>query len=293
MGKARGKYIARMDADDISLPNRLEDQVKYLEDNPDISICGTNVTYLNEKGIETPLLRDNFPLTHEYIKAGLMFYCFIRHPTVMLKKDIMEEYNLMYDGDFNSSEDFELWSRACHYIKFANMQQVLLKYRFHSSNYTGLRKNEGANNYKKVMMDSFRRLEITFSSEELQLLCPLTCEINELNKKHVIEILQACAQKIREANRIKHVYENEALEYALELRMGWTKHKYRHKVITVIRKIAKFINPYNNVSFVIDKFSSHLELYGVVSTLKQLYIALVSSERRRYFYEKRKSSDNN
>lgn len=122
---ASGEYIARMDSDDISLPQRFEKQLKYFEKNNDISICGSWIKQIPDKKI----------IKHkEKIKyLDLLKGCYIAHPTVMFKRDIFLKSNLFYNPQFKC-EDYELWSRAIRFLNFGNVQEVLLKYRIHENN---------------------------------------------------------------------------------------------------------------------------------------------------------------
>ena len=104
--KARGKYIARMDDDDISLPSRLEKQYNFLESNPDISILGTAVKqFMNRNDIFYPESDSEKIRTYTLINNQMF------HPTIMLRKEIINKYNLYYDSNYKT-EDAELWSRA-------------------------------------------------------------------------------------------------------------------------------------------------------------------------------------
>jgi glycosyltransferase involved in cell wall biosynthesis len=125
---AQGEYIARMDADDISLPQRLQKQLDFMENNPEIGVCGTLFEMFG-----TNNQRHDHPENHELIKAFLLFGCYIGHPTVMLRKSILERYDLRYDNSFQHAEDYELWTRVIKYSKFVNIQEVLLHYRSHEN----------------------------------------------------------------------------------------------------------------------------------------------------------------
>lgn len=122
---AKGEYIARMDADDISLPNRFEKQIKFMEEHPDISILGTWFEiFPKSKVIKHP----SKPSYFDFLTSSC-----IGHPTVMFRRNDFEKYDLMYNPNYKC-EDYELWSRAIRYLKFANLQEVLLKYRWHDNN---------------------------------------------------------------------------------------------------------------------------------------------------------------
>ncbi len=131
--KAQGEYVAVMDSDDISLPERFQKQVKFLDENPEISILGTWFEFFPE----TKIIKH--PKTPKYL--DILRGCFIGHPTVMLRKKDFEKYDLNYNENCKGAEDYELWSRAIRYLKFYNLPEILLKYRWFGENTSIKEKN--------------------------------------------------------------------------------------------------------------------------------------------------------
>ena len=124
---AKGKYIARMDADDIAHPERLEYQVKFLEKNSDIGVCGT---WYKEFGRQNNLVKH--PVDDQGIRLKLLFEsCALGHPTVMMRKLIFDTYSLKYFQSEYPAEDYWLWIRISLVSKLANIPKVLLFYRTH------------------------------------------------------------------------------------------------------------------------------------------------------------------
>lgn len=121
-----GKYIARMDSDDISLPTRFEKQIIFLEENPNVGVLGTAGQNFgaNDDVHFSPQNVDIIELLR-----GVGFY----HPSVMIRKSVLDTYNLKYDKKFYLTEDHELWSRMLNYTKLCNLQEVLIRYRVHSA----------------------------------------------------------------------------------------------------------------------------------------------------------------
>nr|WP_299422216.1 glycosyltransferase [uncultured Emticicia sp.] len=124
---AQGKYIARMDADDIMLKTRLEKQVDFMENNPEIGVLGTNFIEIDENGKE--LAQVKMPQGNEFIKQTFFTKCAIAHPTVMVRKEILLANKYLEKYPF--PEDYELWTRLIEIINFENLQVSLLKKRFH------------------------------------------------------------------------------------------------------------------------------------------------------------------
>lgn len=124
---ARGKYIARMDADDIAMPHRLEKQVNYLDTNPAIGILGSNAQMidLNGKYLRQRLM----PSTGLNIIWTILISNPFIHPTIMIRRDILIENNLTYDETYTASQDYDLWTRMLKYTQGANLNEQLIEYR--------------------------------------------------------------------------------------------------------------------------------------------------------------------
>jgi glycosyltransferase involved in cell wall biosynthesis len=120
-----GEYIARMDSDDISLPERLAQQLAFMEAHPAVGVLGTQIEgFPQPKSMRQP----------EKVGAvDLLERCCVWHPTVILRRDIFIRYQLRYDPRFVATEDYELWSRAVRVTQIANLPVVLLRYRWHEA----------------------------------------------------------------------------------------------------------------------------------------------------------------
>ena len=123
--KAKGDFIARMDADDVSFPQRLETQIKFLEKNHDIDICGSYVSVIDEDGKIIGQIKK--PLTDIEIKKELFWLTSLLHPTWFGKKEVFRKLN-GYDERWDYVEDFEFLTRAKDY-KMANIPKHLLLFR--------------------------------------------------------------------------------------------------------------------------------------------------------------------
>ena len=128
---AKGKFIAWMDADDVSMPTRFEEQVYFLETHPHIGICGSWYEFFGDKsGIV------KCPVSFEDIKYSLFFGTPFGNPSVMMKKELIDKHGLRYDGEFYATEDYDMFERASLCFKLANIPKVLLKYRKHDTQVT-------------------------------------------------------------------------------------------------------------------------------------------------------------
>lgn len=126
---ARAKYICRQDSDDISLPNRFEEQLNYMENHKDIAVLGTGY-YLYKNQKKKPRC---FGLTNpKAIKARLFFEnSHIMHSSVMIRKSFLYEYGLNYDINFKKAQDYDLWARISECGKITILKKRLCMYRVH------------------------------------------------------------------------------------------------------------------------------------------------------------------
>lgn len=124
--KSKGYYIARMDADDWSYPDRLEKQYNFLEKNTSVGILGGSMEIIEENG--TLIGKRNYPEDDKNIRKNIFWFSPFSHPLIMIRKSLFENVG-GYNPMFNPAEDYELYFRIGKLSKFANLPDVLLKYR--------------------------------------------------------------------------------------------------------------------------------------------------------------------
>jgi GT2 family glycosyltransferase len=140
---ALGDYVARMDADDVSSPARIECQVSKMKEDRDLVVLGTAAAYFDATGKITGAPRES-PTGDTEIKWRLLTHNCILHPSVMLRSDVVKSER--YSSDFPLAQDFELWLRlAARGYKFANLPQTLVLIRRHDATATSTRRREQLN----------------------------------------------------------------------------------------------------------------------------------------------------
>lgn len=124
--EARGEYIARQDADDISLPNRFEEQIKHLEEHPQVALLGTSIYRIDSGG---KILRKTVAMVNP--GKSLFRQNQFNHGSTMFKREAVNRLG-GYNELFRYSQDYELWLRLAKYYEVSNLTQVLYKLRFHN-----------------------------------------------------------------------------------------------------------------------------------------------------------------
>lgn len=126
---ATGHYVARMDADDVSAPERLERQVEFLESHPDVDVLGTMVNLINEDGKQFGAIR-GYPTDPKAIHRFLLRECCLIHPSVMFRKNVVLAAG-GYLPAARHAEDYDLWLRLSDHHEIANLAEQLVSYRMH------------------------------------------------------------------------------------------------------------------------------------------------------------------
>lgn len=219
--KAKGKYIARMDADDISLPERFEEQVKFMEDNPDIGICGTWVEVFG-KNMKNTVWK--LSCSNKRLKAELLFSSCFAHPSVMIKKRLFIDNNLFYDNFFLHVEDFELWSKLSFVTNFATINKILIKYRIVNTSVTRVADKDNEQRYEvisKIFDKYLNKLNIKNTKEENKLHFNLSVNTRIRDNDLSFSKLKNYFDKLVRANNEKKVFDGAELNKVLGKKWLW------------------------------------------------------------------------
>ena len=162
---ANGEFIARMDADDVMLGNRLENQVSFLKQNAAYGMVGGWYNIMNENGY---LL--NTSRTHQdpdFLRLGLIFRNQFAHPAITMRTSVAEK--LKYDPEFQYCEDHDLWIRFSEVCKVTNLPEIYLSYRWYSGNSCNRKQKELKTAVLSLLSRELDKLNIPHSPEELML----------------------------------------------------------------------------------------------------------------------------
>lgn len=172
---ARGRYIARMDSDDISLPERFSRQFEFMESNPSVGVCGTWAKTIDPAGNVTGELR---ALTGASLKKLCWRPSPFLHPTVMVRADLMKSCG--YNPEYPQAQDYELWLRLCRKTDFYNLDQFLVHYRIHlKSVFKTKRENQLLSSYK-AFSEHVGNNKVTY--EDFLSLIPVKATVNPIRR---------------------------------------------------------------------------------------------------------------
>lgn len=127
---AQGAYLAVTDHDDISLPRRFELQAAFLDKHPEVGVVGAALEKFPRRRILT------LPPDNDEIENLLMYKSAVEHPVSMIRKSVLTDAGLLYEEEFSPAEDYRLWTRLLGKTRFANLPDILLRYRSHHANTT-------------------------------------------------------------------------------------------------------------------------------------------------------------
>lgn len=208
---AKGEFIARMDADDISHPQRFKRQIEYFNDHPEVDLCGSWVQMIGD---------DNYILTlpekHETIKADMLFKNIIVHPSVMFRKEKLSGFR--YDETYINAEDYALWVEVMDKVRFGIIPEVLLKYRVHHSNVSIHRPHNAAvikeMNYK-TYSKLLQRLGVGYTEENLKFHISLGFRRKKDFDKLQLKDYISWMQRLVAANNKSRYFDKKALRNAI------------------------------------------------------------------------------
>ena len=171
---ATGEYIARMDSDDISLPERFAKQIEYMDKHPECGVLGTWTELFG------PHIKKNKIVKKPPIVKLLDFVIRgndVAHPTAMIRRSVLVDNNIKYNPEYKHAEDYALWGTICKYAEIHNLQEILLKYRWHDGNISVKhRKTQQAcaERIRKSMLS-----DLLSTDADIEKLLRMTREVNE------------------------------------------------------------------------------------------------------------------
>ncbi len=146
---AKGKYIARMDADDISLLTRFEKQFSFMEDNEDIIACSCEVETFGRKKMYWKLEKEDKDLRNHFLLPSPITTP-LCHPASFIRNRVLKENKIFYDENITSAQDYDFWRQLLLVGKLANIGEILFKYRLSDVNISSTKRVEQKANTKLI-----------------------------------------------------------------------------------------------------------------------------------------------
>ena len=248
--KAKGKYIARMDADDISLPQRFIEQVSYMEEHKDIGVCGSWIEVFGEN-FNNKIWK--LKTGNDVLKLMLLFAVPFAHPSVMIRKRILDEHKIIYDKIFLHAEDYKFWVDLSYYTNFANIPKVLFRYRYVETSISRLADKSGTKTREITLAKIFNIL-----LEELK--------IKNINKENKLHYILMKNERIQDNNYVLSDF-NQYIKKLIEcnnLNAVYNKKKFN---LMMGKKYLSVIFLKKELNFL--KFNFVLLSYGVYAYLQE------------------------
>lgn len=211
-----GDYIARMDADDISLPSRIEEEVKFLEENKEYDIVSCQFYAFPSEHPNKKSLHHN-PIHYDELQAYLLFKSGICHPAVMIRKRVFSELGLKFEKEYLHVEDYALWSKAVYLTKLANIDKPLLLYRVHQNQVSTLNEELQTQNKTKVFKIHCRHLGLPETEEYLDIYASVAEAVPTISSLSYIAKCEELMLSLLQLNENKQFCSPKYLRYMLSL----------------------------------------------------------------------------
>ncbi|MBP2677392.1 MAG: glycosyl transferase family 2 [Deltaproteobacteria bacterium] len=208
-----GEYIARMDADDVCLPERFARQVSFLDNHPEVGACGTWIGFIGDREGEV----QRYPADPPDIQCAFLFGNSMAHPTLMLRREMFRKAGLRYDPTRPWVEDYDLWVRAARHFPLANIPDKLLLYRLHPDSVSFRKSEEQVEAARAVIREQIGWLGIAPTEEEVALHGEVSQGKWRREGKFLLGVLE-WMEKLKRGNDSKGVFPEPAFSAALEER---------------------------------------------------------------------------
>ncbi len=202
---AQTEFIALMDADDIAMPTRFEKQLQVFRQHPEVGLCGSWFTIFGNK--KEKIIKHSS--THEALRVHFLSSCGIGNSTVMLRKAALGDFR--FDSDFIVAEDYELWSKFIHHTTFYNIQESLVRYRWHQTNISQTRKQHEKDAERIIKKRQLQRFGIDFKESNLEAYINAVSLQRNLSPEHVKLAIEA-SKDLKERNRKTEYYDLNIFE---------------------------------------------------------------------------------
>lgn len=267
----KGKYIARMDADDIAMPNRLEKQVAFLENNSEYALVGTQANFIFGDKLSNTLF--SMETNSEILPVLSLFSCPFIHPSVMIKTAILKEF--YYHEGFTAAEDYELWTRILKKYPCANLSESMLQYRIHDNNISTIQNDKQIDSVRRIYEANLKYIQMSYTEADLDIYLKISGSYQKDISLNDLKNIKIWLNKMQSFLLKEGNYKAEIIQEVIKITWFQVCSKVRYNGIKVFfiylfqRNFKKF-----NLSIVLKLLIQCLFSYGIFKTVYQkvLYI---------------------
>jgi glycosyltransferase involved in cell wall biosynthesis len=206
------EFLARIDADDLWHPKKLEKQLELMDIHPEVGICGTSIRKFG--AYESDLY---FPVNNSGLKVGFLFYCCMSHPSVLFRMSFLKSIGIRYREDYFPAEDYKMWVDCLNYTQIYNIPEILVYYRQHDSQITQDSNCAQIRLTNQVRLELLEELSSGFTKEEKDFHINKFLK-SEFNSVKAIKLHDNWTKKLLHINNKARAFD------AIELRKSLIKH---------------------------------------------------------------------
>lgn len=234
---AQSTYLAFCDADDIMMPNRLEQQLNFMEQHPEIDVCGSFVRLMNEKGDD--IGKYTFPIEHDEIKVALFLRCAFQQSTAFIRRSRFVQSGLRYKEN-HFAEDFDLWANAVKQLKFHVLPEFLIYYKISESQLTATsweKQRRDALLTYKLMMDD---LGVTYNDHIVAVHYELAHRKGTPIPKEWIDEYESFCHECLSRNKQVQLYNDKIWRQAIVHNYKKSQYVNHNKIVATLKTFIKF-----------------------------------------------------
>lgn len=253
LGKATTKYIARMDADDISDMTRFEKQITFLEQNPTIAIVGTQAKYIYGEQVSNVQFYVNTDT--RCLPVISLFYTPFIHPSIMMRTEMVKEFR--YKKEYMPAEDYELWTSILQKYPCANLSESLLQYRIHDNNISTTQNVKQLNSIRRIYRANLEQISMPYTETDLDIYLKISGSYHQKIDLTDLKKIEKWLLKMRTHLMKESLYDKNIIRVVIEL--TWFRLCLKNGKYTLLKGYFAYLNS---------------DLTKGISTKKSIYLLL-------------------
>jgi glycosyltransferase involved in cell wall biosynthesis len=272
---AKGKYIARMDADDIAKPERLAKQLRFLEKHTNYALVGTQANFIF--GDKLSNSQFHMEINSDLLAALSLFNCPFIHPSVMIRTDILKEF--YYEEGFTAAEDYELWTRILRKYSCANLTESLLNYRLHDNNISTVQNNKQIESIKRIYRSNLEYIRVPYREADLDIYLKISGSYQRKITLADLKNIESWLLKMRTHLLKENLYDKNVIQEVIQItwfRLCLKNVKYillKGYFIYLKSSLIKGISTKKNIHLLLHTIGNYPMIRPVYNLLKKYFLA--------------------